>query len=109
MGLQAQLPLRMGAAKGNGELGITGAVGTVHWLHGKPPEAKVSEVERIEAGLRNHDFELVTLFDDEAGARFLADAYPVEAGRRENCAVGLDRDLEAATVQCIDQPLIELQ
>ena len=69
----------------------------------------MGEVTRVDAGLRDHDLELVTTLDDKAGARFRADADPVEAGRREDRAIRLDRDFEPAVVQRIDQRRIELQ
>jgi len=42
VGLEAQLPLRVGLAKGHRELGIAGAVGPVHRLYGKPAEGEIS-------------------------------------------------------------------
>src|SRR5216683_167357 len=109
VGLEAQLPLRVGLAKGHRELGIAVAVGPVHRLYGKPAEGEVCEVVRVDAGLRDHDLELVTALDNEAAARFRADADPVESGRREDRAIRLHRDFEPAVVQRIDQRRIELQ
>src|SRR5262249_59393665 len=53
--------------------------------------------------------QLVTAGEDEMRACLRAHADPVDAGRRHERAVGLDRDTEAVLVQRRDERAVELQ
>jgi len=95
MGLQAEPPYGVRQAKCHGGPGIGGAGRPVHGLNPKMIEFQCLEPRRIDSVLRKHQFQLISGLEHERGAGFRADADPVDAARRLQCAVGLDRDLEA--------------
>src|SRR3954454_21697170 len=72
-------------------------------------EVEPGKIERVEPDLRYDDLQLVPAGYHERRIGPWADADPVDARRRNDRAVGLDRDLEAAPVQRLDQRRIELQ
>jgi kynurenine formamidase len=101
VGLQAELPLRMGEAEADRPFGVAGAplwiqTGAVHRLHREAAEIEIGEIARIEPLLRHDDLQLIAGRDDECGAGFRADADPIEARPRHDRAVGLDRSRSPA-------------
>src|SRR5207249_603250 len=64
---------------------------------------------RFCAELREHELEFVALPKDQVGAGLRTHANPVDTRRRDPGAVRLDRDLEALTVEGLNQLLIELE
>src|SRR5207244_2982436 len=108
-GLQAELPLRVGEAEADRPFGIAGAVRSVHRLYRKAMKVEPGKVERVEPLLRYDDLQLVPAGYHERRVGLWADADPVDARRRNDRAVGLDRDLETAPVQRLDQRRIKLQ
>src|SRR5262245_19229041 len=74
----------------------------------------MTEGERLErcwigAVLREDEFQLVTLAQQQIGIRLRADADPIEPGRRQHGAVGLDGNLEALVVYGADERIVHLQ
>src|SRR5260364_3653 len=59
--------------------------------------------------LRNHDFELIALRDNQLSVRFWADANPINACQYGQRAVGFNRDCKTRAMQRVDQCIVELQ
>src|SRR5260364_491355 len=59
--------------------------------------------------LRNHDFELIALRDNQLSVRFWADANPINALQYGQRAVGFNRDCKTRAMQRVDQCIVELQ
>src|SRR5271154_3444303 len=109
MGLQTQLPLRVIETKADRQFGVAPAVRTIHRLDRKAAEGEIGKSERVEPFLGYDDFQLVAGGDDDWVIDLWANANPVEIGWQREGSVGLDRDLEAAPVQRLDQRWVELQ
>src|SRR6185312_14562194 len=109
MRLQAELPLRMGETIGDGTRRVLGTCRAVHRLQREATERQVRERFRWHVVLRIDQLQLVSVLQPEAVAALGTDAQPVDAGRRLERAVGLDRDLEAARMELLDQRRIDLQ
>src|SRR5579885_2406834 len=67
VGLQAQLPLRMGEAEADRPGGVGGARRTVHRLQREAAEFEPGIVERVEPLLRRDDLQLVAGGDLQRG------------------------------------------
>ena len=72
-------------------------------------ECRITNGIRHEPGLWVYKLQLVAAALDPIGARFGADANPVDAWWDAHRAVGLDRDLETLRMQRLDQGAVDLQ
>src|SRR5579883_598409 len=73
-------------------------------LEGKPRKGFRRRVR-----LRKYELHLLTRADAQLAPGLRADADPVEPGRWIDGSVGLDRDLEAASMQRVQQRPVDLQ
>src|SRR6266404_59959 len=107
--LQAEPPLRVVQAILNRARSIFDHVGPVHRLQRKAFKLKIGERLRHRGRLRINQLELMAAAYSQLRAGFRADANPVHAVGRVDCAVGFDADGKAARVQRLDQRGIDLQ
>ena len=109
MGLQRQAPARPALAQFNGERRILPRQRAIHGLQKHMLEIQPFICVEVLSVLRDHDLQLVATRDNQLRAHLRAHAHPVDALGHSDGAVGLDRDLEAACVQRVDQGRVELQ
>lgn len=109
MGLNAKSPARMSQAILNGCLRIGDLVRPVHGLQPELVEWQVFQVGGVDAGLRKNQLELLSLSHDPVRPHLGAGTEPVDTGRRVHRSVGFHRDLEATSVDGVDQGCIELE
>jgi hypothetical protein len=93
----------------DGARGVVGKRRPIHGLQREALEAKPGESFGRRIGLRVDELHLVPGADAQLGAGLRAHADPVEARRRLDGAVGLDRDREAARMQRFEQRRVDLQ
>src|SRR5260363_148761 len=93
----------------NRQPGIDVARRTVHRLHKKMCEIERLILSQALVVLRNHDFELIALRDNQLSVRFWADANPINAWQYGQRAVGFKRDCKTRAMQRVDQCIVELQ
>src|SRR5260364_211263 len=93
----------------NRQPGIDVASRTVHRLHKKMCEIERLILSQALVVLRNHDFELIALRDNQLSVRFWADANPINARQYGQRAVGFNRDCKTRAMQRVDQCIVELQ
>src|SRR5579872_7125198 len=72
-------------------------------------EGKTGEPLGRRIRLRKDQFQFIAAGNFEACARLRADANPIDARRRRQRTVGLDRDPKAAIMQRADESLVELE
>ena len=109
MGLQAQLPLRVGQAVLHGETGILLALRPVHRL--KQPAGEIEFLEQLWGCLllREDEFEFVAAGEFQWCARLWADANPIQPRGSILGAIGLDSYLEPSLMEGLDGGLVKLQ
>src|SRR5947209_12463817 len=107
--LQAQPPARVTQAVRNGAGGVLDKLRVMHGLERKALEGKRLEQLGRRAGLREHEFQLVTGSYSKLGTGLGADANPVQSTRRLDGAVRFHRDRESARMQRLDQRIVYLQ
>ncbi len=90
------------------QLCVRDEVGAIHRLKKEVLECQTLEIRYIHSRLRIHDFQFVSRSLYEIGARFWADADPIDVIRCADGSVRLDRDLEMLVVQSSDQRGIQL-
>lgn len=99
----------MGHAVGNGGGRVGKPVGPVHGLQVAVLEFQIGEMFRLKAGLGEDELQFVAVGLDEFCSRFRAHADPVDAVWHGHRAVRLYGDRKAASMQCIDQVLVDLE
>ena len=99
----------MGKAEITREFGVAIAHLPVHRLQEEVLEREPLETLRFHPRLGENELQFIALALQKPGAGLGTDADPVDAARRRQRAVGLDRDLEAGVMEGIDQVLVELQ
>src|SRR6266851_1788427 len=109
MGLQAQLPLRMGQAVLHREPGVLLTLGPVHRLQAQAREVQALEQAGVSVFLREDELELITTDQFQRRTCLRADAYPVQPLRGVLGAVSLNRHLEPGRMQSPDRSLVKLQ
>ncbi|KAG0930151.1 hypothetical protein G6F31_017114 [Rhizopus arrhizus] len=109
VGLQTKPPLRVLHTVLDGLFGIGHASRSVHGLQEEMLEIQMREGFGQRIGLRVDQLQFVAAFDDDGRGALGADADPVDAGRRLDGAVGLDRHGEAAGMDGRQQRRVQLQ
>jgi len=109
MRLKRKPPLRVRKAIACCSGNIGALVRSVHGLQEKVPEIEMLELFGPCERLRVNEFQLTARCQNQGGIGFRADANPIEAGRSRLRSVCLDRDLEIAAVQSVDERQIELE
>lgn len=109
MGLQTETPLRVPQAVVDRGARIALDLWSIHRLQQKLLEVEAGEFLRHRARLRVNELQLVAGELLEGGTRLGAHAEPVNSRWRDHCAVGLDRDLEPALLQRVNERFVELQ
>ncbi len=107
--LDAQAPVGVGEAVGEGGLGVGEGVWAVHGLEETVGEVPVFDGFGKEGGLGVDEFELIAGGGDGFAAGLGADADPVDGGRDGHGAVGFDGDVEADGVEGVDEWCVELE
>ena len=109
MRLEAQAPPRVLEAVARREFGVRLELGAVHRLQEEVFELQPLELRGSNPMLRVDELQLVARALLDHGASLGAHADPVDTGRRLECAVRFDRDLEAESVEARDERFVELQ
>src|SRR5438552_74050 len=97
--LQAQPPARVRQTISDRQLRVPLALWSIHRLQQEVAKIQIRIALRLCTRLRKDQLQLVAAAENQVGARFGADANPVDARRRHTGAVGLNRDLETLRVQ----------
>src|SRR3954471_16723547 len=102
--LEAEAPLRVGQAVGQGSFGIVArhlGISVIHRLKVERLEGESGKAFRLRIRLRLwiDELQLLALSLGQWRVRLWAHADVIDARRRGLSAIGLDRDLEAAVVQ----------
>src|SRR5437868_12452755 len=103
MRLQAESPARMGQTVVKRGPGVRLPRGAVHRLQEEVGEVEALVAVRLGTVLGIDQLELVACGDHQRSGGFRTHAQPVDSRRRRDRAVGLDRDLEAGRVECLDE------
>jgi len=93
----------------DGELRILRLLRPIHWLQKEMAEIEIGKLLRIHATLREDKLELVALPLYQLRPNLGTDADPVQSLWSSNRSVGLDSNLEIASMQSINKRLVHLQ
>jgi len=107
--LKAQPPLRMLEAIVHCQRRMRPYPRAGQGLQEKVPEIEIEIGFRIDSILREQEFQFISGPYGESGARFRADAHPVNAGRHRQSPVRLYCNLETSVVEGSDEWLVELK
>lgn len=99
----------MSEAVADSHLRIADALRTIHGLQEEVLKVESLEVFRRRARLRKNKLQFLTRGLTKFGIRLGADADPVECGRRNERAVGLDGGEKSSRAHGIDELRVELQ
>src|SRR5262249_7218520 len=107
--LDAELPLRVGNAIGDGLLSVLPQRRTIHRREREPLEVKIAELLRRYTVLGEHEFELVTSADLQLRPGLGADTHPIDARGELDRAVCLQSNLKPVRVKRIDYERVDLK
>ncbi len=109
VGLQAQLPLRMGQAIADRLGCVVLPLRPVHGLEQQPRDPQPFIVFGWSTLLRKDQLQLVGPVEDDRRPRLRADTDPIQARWGRPGSVGLDGDGKAAVVESLDRGAVELK